>query len=487
MLASKLVQTLLLFDAHERQRFEDFLHSPFFFNGKKAPALSIHLYQYLNETIQQEPDACLLDRAYVYSCLFGNEEPVKGKLEKVMSHLQKCVEQFIAVCYSENQREEEQKKALVRFFRIKKADRYFKKATTQLEAYQKKIQRKDEDYFYNNYWLERERSHYLLFNNSRKDELNLKATIQHLDIFYFVTRLDLLNNLFAQNLYHSQADRAEHREKLEQWLPLLDVSALEQTPHILLKRKMLQFLAFDQDAHYEEVRALTNTWQHEIPEPELKVLAALFRNYSIWKYNHGASAYLEELFSLYQEHLSLGLLYYDGGLLPSTFKNLVDVGLKCKQFDWVLQFLQEYQHKIKGTLHPKEVYQYNLANYYFYSKAYEKALDLLSGQYEDIYYKIDARRLEIKIYYELQSPLLESRIEAFRIMILRLSAQQLTKVQREGNKNFVLILTQIMHYKTLHNSKRISKIRQNIKSRIVGDQQWLSEKLNQLALYRSKE
>ena len=164
------------------------------------------------------------------------------------------------------------------------------------------------------------------------------------------------------------------------------------------------------------------------------------------------------------------------------FKNIVDAGLKCEQYEWVFQFLQEYKGQIINTPHETDVYNYNLANYYFHRHNYEKALDLLSHQYQDVYYKIDARRLELKIYYELNSPILEARLEAFRILVLRLAKGKITKVQSEGNKQFALILMQILHSKTLFNKDRIAKIKRNVNDRLVADKGWFLEKLELLSV-----
>ena len=86
--------------------------------------------------------------------------------------------------------------------------------------------------------------------------------------------------------------------------------------------------------------------------------------------------------------------------------------------------------------------------------------------------------MELKIYYELQSDILESRIDAFKIYIYRISQKVLPVVQRDGNNNFIDLLKQIRSPKTLDSLKRIEKLRNKVREKkSIAEKEWLLEKL----------
>ncbi|MCB0643632.1 MAG: hypothetical protein KDC44_18420, partial [Phaeodactylibacter sp.] len=93
-----------------------------------------------------------------------------------------------------------------------------------------------------------------------------------------------------------------------------------------------------------------------------------------------------------------------------------------------------------------------------------------------------ARRLEIKILYELQSPILESKIEAFKVYIFRLSQTKLPDKPKEGNNNFLDLLRQVIHPKTYHNPERAQKLLDKLaEKKVVAERDWLEAKLAALA------
>ncbi|MBK8556153.1 MAG: hypothetical protein IPL65_10485 [Lewinellaceae bacterium] len=91
--------------------------------------------------------------------------------------------------------------------------------------------------------------------------------------------------------------------------------------------------------------------------------------------------------------------FEDGKITASEVQNVVKVGLLQGDFDWVWIFYKN-RHNIFGSEHPETYFQFNLANFWFYNKAFDKALDTLSSlNFEELHYKISAKLLEIKILW----------------------------------------------------------------------------------------
>ena len=133
------------------------------------------------------------------------------------------------------------------------------------------------------------------------------------------------------------------------------------------------------------------------------------------------------------------------------------------------------------TDRPEEIYANNLARYYFELKKFDQALDCLAQNYDDTYYKIAAKLIEIKIYYEQENDLLEYKMQAFKVYLHRISTSLLPEVHKKGFKNFIDLLKQICHPSTLNNLARITKLQQKLKDRkVIAERDWLQQKLEEM-------
>ena len=232
------------------------------------------------------------------------------------------------------------------------------------------------------------------------------------------------------------------------------------------------------ESAYEELKKMIEEKGKDIPHETLKILSGLSRNFIIYRYNGGDKHLEAEVFELYKSQLQQGFLYLQTGLLPATFKNIVTMGLRRHEYDWTYWFLNEYKDKIEGTAHALDVYHYNLATYFFRKKEYDNAIALLSDQYEDLFYKLSAKRLELKVYYETESTILDSKMDAFKLYVFRLSDKKLLARKIKSNNNFINFLRQIRNPKTMTHPLRIEKLKTKIQHcRYLSEKEWLLEKL----------
>jgi len=481
-----MLEVLRVFNHKELLQFQDFLQSPFFLQSRSNE----HLVNLLEQIIQCFPDFSnpKLLKENVYNAVFPEKPFQKGKLEKVMSALLKEVFRFIS--YKKILEEEKEEGGEVGFqlkqacfLRERQLDKYYNRSIDQLRKKQEQVIDLGEEYYFNQYLIERERFNFATSYNARKEELNIPNTIQSLDVFYFAAKLEYSCGLLAQNQHLTDQDQQNSLSLLEEMLPKLEERAVFQIPLIQAYAFAFKLLLGKEKGMFEKLKEILEEKEKDIPLQALKALQALSRNYCILKYNSGEGvAYLEEAFRLYKLHLEKGYLYYEGGLIPSTIRNLVIRGLKLKEYPWVYDFLQKAKNKIAGTKHPNDVYSFNMACYYFSLGDYDKSLVLLTDTYEDVYYKVTAKRLEIMIRYEQDSPLTDSRLDAFKVYIFRSAKKSISAIQKEGNNNFADLLKQVLNPKTRVSPVRINKLLQKIKEKkIVAEKDWLIEKLEALA------
>ncbi|MEM9824796.1 MAG: hypothetical protein AAF985_27165 [Bacteroidota bacterium] len=396
MYGSQLFLVLKSLDEKEQSQFDRFLHSPYFF--RKAPSKELlHLWQYLRQGVEDE-DVAYFERERVYGILFPEQPVIKSKLEKLMSELLQELKRFLLFEQVANQPADERDRLIC--WMTQANDRRLEKFFRQLHQKSKKLdsQTWGAAHFYKQFLLEGQISRYESLYNNRETDLNLPQTHHYLDLYYLVQKLEYTFQLLARDLFIFPVENKESLGFLDTLIPALPKVYLE-VPIVQLYLEAYYLLQYFYEekghVHYLNFQRLLEEQGADIPYQPLAALQTLHRSYVVAQYRKAPGLYLSPLFDLYQQHLSAGYLYQNDQIFPGTMANLVQVGLRSKAFDWVHCFLLNHKDRIGGTLHPEVVFQYNLGQYYFGIKAYDQALDSISSTYNDPFYKVAARRLEV--------------------------------------------------------------------------------------------
>ncbi len=155
--------------------------------------------------------------------------------------------------------------------------------------------------------------------------------------------------------------------------------------------------------------------------------------------------------------------------------------LKLGHFDWVKTVLDRHPpSRICGTRYPVEAYNLNLAEYYFYKKEYEQAIEKLQYRlFENLNYTMLVDVLLLKIYFETGEELLESRMKALEQKVRRAKMPATTKSRYI---NFVKKLDKITRHVWQRKSSQYEKMVQELKSipQII-EREWLLEMLEKQA------
>lgn len=477
---SKLLNTLKLFSREEIYLLSDFLHSPYFMSEAHRRE-RLPLFQYIINYYGQWDHADLA-KTVVLEKVYGGKKIAVGKFDKLMSALLKDIHQFIAVHFKEWKEDPLQDMVtLISFFRTRNA---YKSVTHYLDKVKKQLANtklQGKQYFFNDYMIGGELIHkYYLADDKHSDKLDYASIFQPLDTFYLLSKLERACFLLSLKRFRKPVDLLELVDFLDTVKPLYQRLGLLEIPLISIYYLVYDMLKAENVAEedYWKLKELIEKHETTIPSESAKILNGLLRNFIIEQHNRGAKHLLQEIFNLHRMHLEKGYLNFEKGILPSVFKNIVTMGVRVKEYDWVYQFLNNYKNKIEGTTTPKDVYDYNLASYYFERQSYEEAMDLLRDQYEDIFYKIAAKRLELKILYEVHSDILDAKMDAFKIYVFRLPKKAILDHKRASNNHFIDFLRQLRNPKTAFSPKRIERLRQRVNdSQFITEKDWLLEKL----------
>ena len=473
------MNTLELFSREELYVLDDFLRSPYYFNEKQQSD-TYPLFQYILQHYGdwEHPD---LEKSKIYPYLYPNQKVINGKIDKLMSALLKQIHLFISIHFRKWKDDPIQDMIFrVEFFRYRNSAKFEIQYLEKAKKEYLKLQMQDKQYYFNGFLIGQEEIQRNLVLDQRLVSFDFNAALQPLDAYYLLNKLEYACFLLSQDYFRKPLDITTIVQFLDAVKPLYDSQGLLNIPLVGIYYQAYEMLKKlnDDDSAYWKLKELIVENEQAIPPDPLKVLNGLMRGFIIHRFNYGAVHLLEEIFTLHKDHLERGYLNFENGILPSTFKNIVNMGLRLKDFDWVFWFLNDYKDKIEGTSKPEDVYAYNLASYYFALKEYDKALELLADQYEDLYYKIAAKRLELKVCFETRSTILEAKMDAFKVYIYRLPKKVILDHKRASNNNFINFLRQINNPKTAFSASRIEKLRHKIEnSHFLTEEDWLLEKI----------
>ena len=484
MYESQLMDVIRVFKADELSELRLFVHSPFFNRSNRSEAVTA-LFEYIYAN-SPSYESDFLTKKIINTRVFAGLPHVEGRLEKTMTELLKVIRLFIAQRHNDiSENSINFQIAVAKFYRDRGFESKFLNAVDKLRLELSEIKQPDMRQLLQSFQAEELLHDHLIVYYNKKDDANLISTIHHLDRYYFAQRL-AFTTVFNNISYMTRMDAKSILPVAELFEKIIANNAFPEIPMIEGYYHACNVLTKtypDSEIHFQALRRLIEEKAALIPQDHLFNLGNILRNHCVIQMNSGKQAYQDIYIDLFKSQLSRGILYYQGGILVSILQNMIITGLRAGEFDWVLEVLEGHKDRITGTRYPVEVYQYNLSNYYFHRKDYDKSLELLAYNYEDVWYLIRARNLEIKIFYEKGDwNLVDAKLEAYKIYLIRLSKKYLPDQAKEAYINFVNLTKRLLHANGVKRRSLTQKlITQTREATNTVDKEWLIEKLEELA------
>jgi hypothetical protein len=228
-------------------------------------------------------------------------------------------------------------------------------------------------------------------------------------------------------------------------------------------------------AHFEQLKQILFASSHLFKVAELRELHLHAINCCIKRINSAQPDYIAEVFEIYRNGLKTNALLEGEQLSRFTYNNIVMAGVRLKAFDWTEQFIHDYKPFLEEK-YRESTFQHSLATFYFKKKDYDKAMRLLhSVEFDDVMHGLDARRMLLCMYYDLDEfEALEAHLEAFKTHLYR---QKNLDYHRENYLNLVNFTKRLLHL-NFHNEKKVNELRDEIiaTSKLL-EKEWLLEKL----------
>ncbi|MEM8582615.1 MAG: hypothetical protein AAGF87_00030 [Bacteroidota bacterium] len=387
---TKLVRLLERLSLDERTDFEDWFELHPRFCNSPAVKLLAQLLAAIGEA-----NHVALSKKLIFSRTFPGH-PYKGDYLRKQTHL---LYQALKTWLVQKQAKSGQSSNLSFLHELqeRKLDRDFQLFSNQLSNELEKSERRDVDYFFDLQTFCRERDLFFGRQQERRYDSALQEQSEALDRYFILQKLRIACEMSNRNRI---IDARYHPAFLKEVLHRLSEDGVyKEEPAIAIYWSVwLTLQAEGSTDDYARLVELLASYPNVFESEELRSIYRYAQNFCIRKINAGVSDFKSHLLSLYQYQIDQRLFLVDGHFPANDFKNIITLGLRLENFEWVEQFMEQFHDSLSPDQY-ENVYNYGLAQYYFATKAYDRAIRLLRNvRFTDRYYDINGSIILLKTY-----------------------------------------------------------------------------------------
>jgi hypothetical protein len=228
------------------------------------------------------------------------------------------------------------------------------------------------------------------------------------------------------------------------------------------------------DKNFDKVKKILFESGHLFNHGERKEFYILAINCCIKRLNISKLNYIAEVFEIYRKGLETKALLDNDILSRFTYNNIVMAGVRLKEFAWTEQFIHEYKINLEKK-HQDSTFHHSLATFYFKKQDFGKAMELLQRvEFDDVLHNLDARRMLLCIYYDLDEVMaLETHLDAFKTYLYR---QKNLGYHKDSCLNLIHFTRQLMNFDSLSKEKINALLAEIQDTTHLFEKEWLLEK-----------
>jgi hypothetical protein len=409
----------------ELRECEYFVDTPFF-NRKKQVG---RLFQYLR-TVLEQSGAPRAEAAF--EAAFPDEKAFDDqKMRLAMSDLLALIERFWLLEGGEEERARK-KVRLSKIFRGRNLDKQARIALREAQEALPQIPFRNLDFFEHRIQVETEAYH-VASATKRFEDFNLQAISDLVDQHFVARKLrHTCIMLSHQAVFKKEYDLGLYPLILE----YVEKKGWTGEAAISLYYHACRFLeGHSPDHHFQEFRKGLVEQGDLFPREEQLALFLLAINFAVKKINVVGQHWYGETLQLYKTALERELLFKDGQISRFAYNNIVTIAIRTQEVDWADTFLHQYRPFLERK-YREASFSLNAARVAYVKKDYGIALlHLQKADYKDFINSLNAKTLQIKIYFEQGEPeLLESHLDSMQNYIRR---QRAVGYHRENYLNMV--------------------------------------------------
>jgi hypothetical protein len=466
---TKIFKLLDVLSHPERQRFLEFLKSPYFNQNDALVKCFVALLPSLQKTKPIEQN-----EQQIWKQIYPGKKYDKARFHRVCSDLLKEAERFMAYFkFAQN-------KSLQNVFTLQSLNE--KRAMEHLPHYMnftynqhKKNELKDGDYHYIQYLIEDQKSRFEVNLNKRTGDNNTTQAMSQLDTFYIAQKLQYYNALLH---YKSINTTSSEIVLIEEIINLIKLKKYDEFPLIKLRYSiLLTQIEFENEANFYDLKKMILDYDKKFNDEIVREVYSYAIQFCIKKINAGSQQYYIEIFELYKSALTLSLMEHNNQMSHHDFKNIITVGLRVNEFNWTENFIKVYNKQLPIE-HQENAFTFNMARVYFFRKEYDKVLQLLqSVEYDDVFYLLDSKLTLIKTFFELKEfESLTALLESFKMLIRR--KKIISEQQRTIYAHFIQYVKKFI---SIADKTKLLQLQSELQNpQQVADIGWLREKIDEL-------
>jgi len=464
---------------YELNRFGKFINSPYFNINDKLITLFHTLY---DEIRSSKASKTSLEKASVWKPLYGKANFDDVRFRKLCSDLLKLIERFLSQEQFDNN-PLHRANYLSKAVSSKNLEKLYSSSISTVRRLSKQQLEKTASFYYYQYQIEKN-----LFNLSSEFEkktknrsdtsiINISDIAHNLDVFYLAEKIKYQCSLLAYKNIFKNDEEVLFIEDILKQIKIMDYESIP--PIAIYYQIYLTLTEQENEGHFQNLKILIDKYLSIFPFDEAKDIYESALNYCVAKVNRGRSNYFQEIFELYEYGIENKVILTNGELSPTSFRNISITALRLGYFDWTEDFIFKNQ-KLLNPKYRENAVTFNLARLNIYRKDYNKVIDYLREvTFEDIFYELSSRAIQVVAYYELDEiEALSAYLSSFKTFLRRH-----TKIPegRRNNYKKMIAFTQKLIKLAPHMTKEIKKLEEEIQdSENFSDKKWILEKLKEL-------
>lgn len=440
MLKNNLISLLNSFSKKEMTRFFEFVHSPYHNKHREVQLLVGYL-----QKIYPEFTAKKCHRTKIYKALFPKKKHDQSALALLFTYAFRLAKTFLVV--EQQQAEIGQKEIhLLQALRQKDQAHLYEKTIKQAQTAINKLTRRGSSFYWRQYRLAKERDLFFEPRSRKVAHTVIQEKQYFLDYFYLAEKLKDACELQVRSQILSVPFHVQFMDTILNSLKS-DWQQYQDIPPIAVYYHLYRMLTEEDTTRYYQTLPIIEQHSRFFPQKELKDIYTYIQNYCIKQINRSQAVFMEELLKIYKIQLDRQLLHDEKNQLSEWhYKNIVTLGLRLKERDWVYQFIKQYQTAL--PLESREnAYRFNRAAYAYDIGDYDKVLELLlQVDYTNIQYSLGARWLLLRTYFELEESIAFFALcDSFRLYLQR--HQLIAAFKKEGHEQAIRLVKKLFQLK----------------------------------------
>jgi hypothetical protein len=410
---SKLIQLIASFNDKELKDLDKYL--------LYQVALVSNVYRLFEilKNAYPEFDQDSINKKTVFKTLFGNEPFKDVKVREQMSALRKLIEGFL-IYLEQSKNDYYNNLALLKQYRKRNLGNLFQQQVKNLQVLIDSDNYLNIEYYKREYLLADEKNNFFEQQQNIAHDNAISVRNENFDKFYFSSKLrtlceitnreKILNVSFDKRIEKEVVSIIESNKKV-----YLDVPAIHCYYEIFL------LLKTENDTKQFNLALNTlNRYQKSFTDSELKSKYAYLSNYCIQHVNKGHADFTPILFEMQKLLLQNKILLEDGALSHISYRNIVSIAIKLKEYIWAEKFIEDYKNTITGR-HQENAYSLSKSNLLYAKEEFSETIYLLNQvEFTDVYYACTAKFTLLKAYFAAKEfDTLDYFVSSFQLYLKR--------------------------------------------------------------------